>query len=119
MSDDQPPGTRDHPWYTVRTAHFEASFLLGLGEEPETVQDVDVEVRLADGSRWSASMVTVAQVQVLMDRWARSGEALGGSYFWCADGLIVRDPGVGAMTRVLTGLFDNGELTDVLQRLDD
>ncbi|MFJ8802925.1 hypothetical protein [Streptomyces sp. NPDC102487] len=53
-----------------------------------------------------------------MKRWAASGEALAGRYFRCSDGLIVRDPGISSMTQVLTGLIENGEFAEVLQRLD-
>ncbi len=54
-----------------------------------------------------------------MKRWAKSGEALGGRYFWCSDGLIVRDAGISNMTWVLSGLIETGEFTQILQRLDD
>ncbi|MEU5299229.1 hypothetical protein ACH4YO_01975 [Streptomyces noursei] len=117
MGESTPPGW-DGPWYRVRTEQFEAAFLPDAGENPETVDNVDVEVRLRDGSRWSATLFTVAQVEVLMKRWAASGEALGGCYFWCPDGLIVRDSGIGNMTRVLTGLIENGEFRQVLRRLE-
>ncbi|MFE7171219.1 hypothetical protein [Streptomyces sp. NPDC057616] len=46
-------------------------------------------------------------------------EALAGCYFWCSDGLIVRDAGIGNMTHVLAGLIKNGDFTQILQRLDD
>ena len=82
--------------------------------------NVDVEVRLAaDGSRWSATVFTLAEVERLMDRWSQTGEELGGRFFWCSDGLIVRDPGIGNMTQVLAGLLDAGDFTQILQRLDD
>ncbi|MEV5513922.1 hypothetical protein AB0L50_13475 [Streptomyces flaveolus] len=119
MSDSTPSGSWDGPWYRVRTEQFEAAFLPDAGEELETVDDIDVEVRLPDGSRWSATICTVAQVEVLMKRWAKSGEALGGRYFWCSDGLIVRDAGISNMIRVLAGLIETGEFTQILQRLDD
>jgi len=54
-----------------------------------------------------------------MKKWAASGEALGGRYFSCSDGLIVRDAGVGPMTDVIAGLLESGEFTHILQRLDD
>ncbi|MBD0741481.1 hypothetical protein BG418_08265 [Streptomyces sp. CBMA152] len=88
-------------------------------EDVESVDNVDVFVNLKDGSRWSATVITIAQVEILMKRWAASGEALEGRYFWCSDGLIVRDAGIGNMTQVLTGLIENGEFTRILQRLDD
>ncbi|RAJ70604.1 hypothetical protein K377_07886 [Streptomyces sp. PsTaAH-137] len=83
------------------------------------MSDVDVEVRLRDGSRWSATIRTVGHVETLMKRWAVSGEALGGRYFWCSDGLIVRDAGISNMTQVLTGLIENGEFAQILQHLED
>jgi hypothetical protein len=83
------------------------------------VENVDVEVRLADGSRWTATVFTVAEVGRLMARWADSGESLGGRYFWCSDGLVVRDAGVTAITGVLSGLLDNGDFTSILRRCAD
>ncbi|MFB8174328.1 hypothetical protein ACFC60_40930 [Kitasatospora purpeofusca] len=110
----------DGPWYRVRTDRFQATFFPGAGESLDTVCNVDVEVRLtADGSRWTATVLTLAEVDRLMERWSRTGEALGGRYFWCSDGLIVREPGIASMTQVLTGLLDDGDFTEVLQRVDE
>ncbi|GAA1312147.1 hypothetical protein GCM10009647_036650 [Streptomyces sanglieri] len=110
----------DGPWYRVRTDRFVASFLPCAGEDLDTVCNVDLEVRLtADNSRWSATVFTLAEVERLMERWSRTGEELGGRYFWCSDGLIVRDAGIGNMTQVLIGLLDSGDLTQILQRLDE
>ncbi|WP_271417284.1 hypothetical protein [Streptomyces lienomycini] len=36
-----------------------------------------------------------------------------------SDGLIVRDAGISDMIQVLTGLVENGEFTQILQRLED
>ncbi|MET7474644.1 hypothetical protein ABZT17_09835 [Streptomyces sp. NPDC005648] len=119
MSDRTPSGSGDGPWYRVHTEQFEAAFLPNAGEDLESVDNVDVFVDLNDGSRWSATIITVAQAEVLMKRWAVSGEALSGRYFWRSDGLIVRDAGISNMTPVLTGLIENGEFTQILQRLED
>ncbi|MFD5651351.1 hypothetical protein [Streptomyces sp. NPDC127039] len=120
------PGTEfaehgwDGPWYRVRTDWFEASFLPNPGEPLDSICNVDVEVRLiVDGSRWGTTVFTLAEVERIMARWSRTGEALGGRYFWCSDGLIVRDPGIDSMTQVLVGLLDDGDFTQVLKRLDD
>ncbi|MFD3417403.1 hypothetical protein [Streptomyces decoyicus] len=118
MSHSTPPGSWDGSWYRVHTEHFEAAFLPNADEDLESVDNVDVFVDLKDGSRWSATMITPAQVEVIMARWAESGEAMGGRYFWCSDGLIVRDAGISSMTEVLVGLVENDEFTQVLQRLD-
>ncbi|MFF2962543.1 hypothetical protein ACFVT1_27235 [Streptomyces sp. NPDC057963] len=41
-----------------------------------------------------------------------------GRYFWCSDGLVVRDAGISSMTEVLVRLVEKDEFTQVLQRLD-
>lgn len=52
-----------------------------------------------------------------MKLWAGTDEALGGRYFWDSDGLIVRDPGIDSMTAVIAGLIDNGEFSEIFQRV--
>ncbi|MFG2570081.1 hypothetical protein ACGFR6_32225 [Streptomyces sp. NPDC048567] len=118
MSQSRQPGAWDGPFYRVRTEHFDAAFVPNAGEDLEAVNNVDVFVDLPDGSRWSATIITLAQVELVMERWAASGEALGGRYFWVSDGLIVRDAGISNMTQVLVGLVENEEFGEVLQRLD-
>lgn len=123
MAENVSPGSVergwDGPWYRVRTGAFEASFLLDPDEDLGSVCNVDVEVRPADGSRWSATMFTLAEVDRLMKTWAGSGEALDGRYFRCSDGLIVRDPGIENMSGVIAGLIDSGEFSRILRRHDD
>jgi hypothetical protein len=109
----------DGAYYRVRTGALEMLFLPDPNEALDEVCNVDAEVRLPDGSRWGATIFTVAEVERLMTRWAGTGEALNGRYFWCSDGLIVKEPGVLPMAKVIMGLLDNGEFHQVLQRLDD
>ncbi|MFK0011367.1 hypothetical protein [Streptomyces sp. NPDC091027] len=123
MTRDASPGTVerdwDEPWYRVRTDAFEASFLPGAGEDLDALCNVDLFVTLNDGSRWTATVFTVAEVERLMKVWAESGEALGGRFFWVSDGLIVKDPGVDSMTDVIAGLIETDEFTTVFQRVED
>jgi hypothetical protein len=119
MSHNTQPGIWDGPWYRVRTEQFEAAFLPNAGQDLESVDNIDVCVHLKDDSRWSATIVTVAQVELLMKRWTTSGEALAGRYFWVSDCLIVRDAGIRNVTDVLVGLLETGEFTQILHRLED
>lgn len=107
----------DEPWYRVRMEDFEASFLPSDGEDLDEVCNVDVFVTLKDGSRWSATVFTVAEVERVMKLWAGTDEALGGRYFWVSDGLIVRDPGIDNMTDVIAGLIENGEFPEIFQQV--
>ncbi|MFK0121137.1 hypothetical protein [Streptomyces sp. NPDC090994] len=107
----------DEPWYRVRMKDFQASFLPSNGEDLDEVCSVDVLVNLRDGSCWTATVFTVAEVERLMKLWAGTDEALGGRYFWVSDGLIVRDPGIDSMTGVIAGLIENGEFSEIFQRV--
>ncbi|MDR6981285.1 hypothetical protein J2X68_008028 [Streptomyces sp. 3330] len=69
----------------------------------DEVCNVDVFVTLKDGSCWTATVFTVAEVERLMKLWTGIDEALGGQYFWVSDGLFVRDPGIDSMTGVIAG----------------
>ncbi|WP_395361953.1 hypothetical protein ACHGLA_19955 [Streptomyces sp. YH02] len=109
----------DEPGYRVRMEDFQASFLPSDGEDLDEVCNVDVFVTLKDGSRWTATVFTVAEVERLMKLWAETDEALGGRYFWVSDGLIVRDPGIDNMTDVIAGLIENGEFSEIFQRVID
>ncbi|MBH5333572.1 hypothetical protein IHE55_01630 [Streptomyces pactum] len=106
---------RDGPWYRIRMEGFQVSFLLSDGEDADEVCNVDVFVTLQDGSDWTATVFTVAEVERLMTLWAGTDEALGGRYFRVPDGLIVRDPGIGNMTGVIAGLIENGEFSEIFQ----
>lgn len=105
----------DGPFFGVQGDGFEARFVLGSAAEVDAVENVDVFVRLADGTEWTATVFTLAEVHRLMDRWAVSGDAQAGAYFWCWDGLIVRDAGVASMAGVIAGLVASGEVRQVLR----
>ncbi len=105
----------DGAYYRVCAGPLEMLFLPDPNEALDEV-NVDVEVRLPDGSRWSATIFTITEVERLMARWSDTGEALSGRYFWCQDGLIVKEPGILPMAEVIKGLHDSGELRHVLRR---
>ncbi|WP_328649105.1 hypothetical protein OHS58_18030 [Amycolatopsis sp. NBC_00348] len=109
----------DGPFYRVRTSVFEVTFMVGGGERIEAVENVDAEVRLPDGSRWSATIFTLAEVERLMSEWAETGEYGGGGHLWCSDGLIVGAPGLDHMIIALAGLYQSGDFRDALNRLDE
>jgi hypothetical protein len=56
----------DGPYYRVRADGFNASFLPNPDEVLDEVCNVDAEAHLPDGSRWSATIFTVAEVGRLM-----------------------------------------------------
>ncbi|MFJ2732476.1 MULTISPECIES: hypothetical protein [unclassified Streptomyces] len=102
----------DGPFYRVKHEGYEIRFVPGAGEGLDEVRDVDMWVIFADGNRWSGTVMTLDQVRRMMESWKGSGECLDGSYFYCWDGLIVRDPGIPAMVRVIDYLVATGDYRD-------
>ncbi|MCX4958025.1 hypothetical protein [Streptomyces virginiae] len=110
----------DNPFHIVETPRFTVTYVLGLEDDPLTVENTDAIVTAPDGTRWSATLLTHREIGRVMDRWSVSGECAGGSYFQVQDLVIVRDPGVGSMTKALADIFEEyGMDTDVLPRLRD
>ncbi|MET7539568.1 hypothetical protein [Streptomyces sp. NPDC005507] len=107
----------DGPFYRVRREGYEICFVPGAGEDLAEVNDVDMWVILDDGDRWSGTVYTLDVVRRNMDRWRDTGECLDGSYFWVWDGLIVREPGIPAMARVIDHLMSTGDYRTTLRHV--
>ncbi|MBL7255237.1 hypothetical protein [Paractinoplanes lichenicola] len=104
---------------TVRVPGAKIAFVLGGDDDPATVDDFDVVVTLDDGSRWSATLVTLPAIERTMDRWRGTGECLDGAFFQSQDLVILRHPGVTAATDVLSRLVAAGQIPYTLVRLED
>lgn len=88
------------------------------GDSPDTVENCDGWVTLADGSTWSATFLTYAELGRIMDRWKSTGECLGGSYFTCPDLVLVRAPGVQSMFAAVKDLVAHGDHELSLRRIE-
>ncbi|WP_370384582.1 hypothetical protein [Catenulispora sp. GAS73] len=82
MTDDAEALVNDRFWdgprYRVRTEAFEVSFLPGDGKDVEAACNIDAFVDLTDGSRRSATVFTLAEVERLLNRWATIGHQAHG-----------------------------------------
>ncbi|WP_148612450.1 hypothetical protein [Nocardioides rubriscoriae] len=83
------------------------------------VTNADVELTDADGKRWSATVLTLAEIDRLMGVWESSDECQGGSYLRVPDLLIVRDPERDAVVRLFVELHRTGEHRHELSPLSD
>jgi hypothetical protein len=96
----------------------EALFTLGDDDDIDTVENVDVEVVKGDGSRWSATFLSLAEIGRIMERWKTTGENHGGRFFQCHDLVIVNGGGIVGMVEVLNNLLESDELKNVLVRIE-
>ncbi|MEW1779996.1 hypothetical protein [Streptomyces sp. NPDC086777] len=106
----------DGPFYRVRRDGYEICFVPGAGEDLDEVCNVDMWVIRDDGDRWSGTVFTLDEMRRIMDHHRQAGEPEG-DYWWCWDGLIVRDAGVASMVEVIDGLVATGEYESVLRHI--
>ncbi|MEV8452794.1 hypothetical protein AB0467_08575 [Streptomyces sp. NPDC052095] len=106
----------DSPFYRLKRDGYEIVFVPGAGEELDEVCDVDMWVVRDDGERWSGTVVTLDEVRRTMDRQRRAGDPEG-HFWWSWDGLIVREPGLAAMAKVIDGLVATGDYETVLRHV--
>ncbi|MFE7894845.1 hypothetical protein [Streptomyces sp. NPDC057412] len=105
----------DGPFYRVRRQGYEICFVPSDGEDLDEVCDVDMWVTFPDGQRWSGSVVTLDEARRVMDCWQVTGECLDGRYFYGWDNVLVRHPGIPAMTEVVDRLVETGSYRSALR----
>ncbi|NEB98667.1 hypothetical protein [Streptomyces anulatus] len=107
------------PLYRVENQQFSALFMLGADDDKETVENVDAELTIPDGTRWSATFMTLRAIAQVMDRWKETGECSGGAYFQCPDLVIIPEGGLAAMLDSFKGIIASGGPEGVLQFLGE
>ncbi|TWD81836.1 hypothetical protein FB561_2960 [Kribbella amoyensis] len=108
----------DEPLIQRDIGDARAVFMIAPGEVDEA-SNLDLFLTLADGSRWSATVLTLADLEAIWKRWEVSGECLSGRYFHCPDLLLVREAGIDSICEVLEDILANGGPEGDLVRLDE
>ena len=80
--------------------------------------NVDIQVRLTDGSRWAATVFTVDNLRSLMRKWRSTGE-YSGLYVWAPDMIVVERLSDRCLRDLVDELVAEGELRRVLMPLAD
>ncbi|MET7376231.1 hypothetical protein [Micromonospora arida] len=94
-------------------------FMASQDDEPETADNIDAQLYLADGTHRCATFMTTNEIARLLQRWAGTGEVGGGRYFWCSDLVIIPRPGVEAMVAALGEMIRSGDVDVMLSKLED
>jgi hypothetical protein len=81
----------------------------------EQLQDQDIYVTVTGGPTYYVSLMTLDAIDAVLRRWAQSGEAAGGRYFWSTDLVITPRPGITAMIEAIEGLVREGEIDQACQ----
>jgi len=103
--------------FTVDEGSFRLEVELG-SDLPEFVSNADGWVVIPGRGRWSATFLTLAELNMLMDRWHQTGEYLSGAYFICPDLILLREPGVSAMLSAVRDLVSTGAYETALPKAE-
>ena len=83
---------------------FSAEPLIDVADD-----NVDIEVQLADGSRWAATVFTVDNLRSLMNKSRSTGEG-SGLYIWAPDMIVVDRLSDRCLRDLVDDLVGEGEL---------
>jgi hypothetical protein len=81
--------TKDGPFLIIERERFVARFPNAGTSDLEQLQDQDIYVTVAGGPTYYVSLMTLDAIGAVLGRWAHTGEAAGGSYYWETDLVIV------------------------------
>jgi hypothetical protein len=107
--------TQDGPFLIIERERFVARFPNAGTGDLEQLHDQDIYVTIAGGPTYYVSLMTLDAIGAVLRRWAHTGEAAGGSYYWETDLVIVPRPGVTAMLEAIDGLIRDGQLDAACQ----
>jgi hypothetical protein len=80
--------------------------------------NVDVEVQVGDGSRWSATFFTLDNIDALFAKNRITGECANGLYLWAADMILVERLDESAIRATVDALRQSGEFSSAFGRID-
>ncbi|GAA3754205.1 hypothetical protein GCM10022225_43730 [Plantactinospora mayteni] len=70
---------------------------------------------LTGGPTYYVSLMTLDAIDAVLRRWAQTGEAAGGRYFYTTDLVITPRPGIIAMIEAIDGLIGEGAIGNACQ----
>ncbi|MFI7209537.1 hypothetical protein [Micromonospora aurantiaca (nom. illeg.)] len=111
--------TQDGPFLVVEQERFVARFPADPSSDLERLQDQDIYVTVTGGPTYYATLMTLGAIDAVLRRWAGTGEAAGGRYFYTTDLVITPRPGITAMIEAIDGLVREGEIGSACQIISD
>ncbi|GAA3456445.1 hypothetical protein [Dactylosporangium matsuzakiense] len=97
------------PFIVIERDRFVAR-LPDHGDDLERLQDQDFYVTVTGGPTYCVTLMTLEAIDAVLRRWAQTGEAAGGRYFYVTDLVITPRPGITAMIEAIEALVEAGEL---------
>ncbi len=112
-------GVNPPSWEEITEPGFTAIVFAGVQELDPQNDNVDVEVKLPGGSRYSATFFTPANIVAIMERYRATGECRDGLYFWTIDMIIVERLTLSTIRETIEALLEEGQLSTAFLELKD
>lgn len=92
--------------------------ILNRNKDLDLLDDnVDVEVILDNGDRYSATFFTLQNIKSLMMRYQKTGECYSGLYFWASDMIIVEELHPDIINKTIQDLIKSNEFFTCFAKL--
>ncbi|EPF93142.1 hypothetical protein GCM10025882_05400 [Acinetobacter gyllenbergii] len=88
--------------FYIKTSHE-------IQEDKIEEQNIDFWLTV-NGKTFSGSAFTLANIQYLMTKDSRTGESALGSYFWCADMLVVKEMTIECLVSTIENILNDESL---------
>ncbi|WP_409295370.1 hypothetical protein V1498_18815 [Peribacillus sp. SCS-26] len=100
--------TRKHIWISAEE----------WAAEEWNIEDVNVDVVITfpDRSKWIATFFTYKNIETLRKKNTRTGECMGGSYFWASDMVLIDRVSRERINEVIDFLIANEEFESAFTR---
>lgn len=111
--------TKDGPFLVIEQERFVARFPAGSADDLEQLEYQDFYVTVTGGPTYYATLMTLGAIDAVLRRWAETGEAADGRYFYTTDLVITPRPGITAMIEAINGLVQDEEISNACQIISD
>lgn len=93
--------------------------VVGQSEWNTLDDNVDIEVKLSDGSWYTATVFTMNNLKSLFDKNKATGECAGGLYLWAAEMIIVEKLTFDVLNSMIVSLLEQDEFQSAFTRVPD
>jgi len=93
--------------------------VLGVSEWDSVDDNLDVEVRFVDGSRFTATFFTIENIRTLFTKNKLTGECSKGKYLWATEMILVETLDRETMKDTVVGLIRDGEFEEAFTKVPD
>lgn len=107
--------TQAGPFLIVEQERFVARFPADPADDLEQLENQDFYVTVTGGPTYYATLMTLSAIDAVLRRWAETGEAAGGRYFYTTDLVITPRPGITAMIEAINELVQEVEIGNACQ----